>query len=65
MLSGEVFDIGYLGDWTNFLVDIEGSQGRRLRVSRANMSRFVERPITWDDKVFVSFAPDAGVLLTK
>jgi len=61
---GEVFDIGYLGDWTIYLVDIEGSH-RRLRVSRANMSRFVERPITWEDKVHVSFASDAGVLLTR
>jgi putrescine transport system ATP-binding protein len=29
------------------------------------MSRFVERPISWEDKVHVSFAPDAGVLLTR
>jgi putrescine transport system ATP-binding protein len=65
VLSGTVFDIGYLGDWTNFLVDIEGLADKRLRASRANMSRFVERPISWEDKVFVSFAPDAGVLLTK
>jgi putrescine transport system ATP-binding protein len=61
---GEVFDIGYLGDWTIYLVDLEGSK-RRLRVSRANMSRYVDRPITWEDKVHVSFAPDAGVLLTR
>ncbi|MDQ0472622.1 ABC transporter ATP-binding protein [Labrys wisconsinensis] len=64
-LSGEVFDIGYLGDWTNYLVDVAGGSGQRLRVSKANMSRFVERPITWEDKIFVSFAPDAGVLLTN
>ena len=37
----------------------------RLRVSQANMSRFVERPLAWEDKVTVSFAPDAGVLLMK
>jgi putrescine transport system ATP-binding protein len=61
---GEVFDIGYLGDWTIYLVDVEDSR-RRLRVSRANMSRYVDRPITWEDKVHVSFAPDAGVLLTR
>jgi putrescine transport system ATP-binding protein len=29
------------------------------------MSRYVDRPITWEDKVHVSFAPDAGVLLTR
>jgi putrescine transport system ATP-binding protein len=64
-LEGEVFDIGYLGDWTNYLVDIKGGTGQRIRVSQANMSRFVERPISWEDQVHVSFAPDAGVLLTK
>jgi putrescine transport system ATP-binding protein len=65
VFKGGVFDIGYLGDWTNFIVDVEGGDGQRMRVSRANMSRFVERPITWDDTVYVSFAPDAGVILTK
>jgi putrescine transport system ATP-binding protein len=65
VIEGEIFDIGYLGDWTNFLVEVPGIEGKHLRASRANMSRFVERPITWDDKVFVSFTPDAGVLLTR
>jgi putrescine transport system ATP-binding protein len=65
VIEGEIFDIGYLGDWTNFLIDVPGIEGKHLRASRANMSRFVERPITWEDKVFVSFAPDAGVLLTR
>ncbi|CAM5771340.1 polyamine-transporting ATPase [Labrys miyagiensis] len=63
-LPGEVFDIGYLGDWTNYVVEVPGFS-QHLRVSSANMSRFVERPITWEDKVHVSFAPDAGLLLTK
>ena len=63
--KGKVFDIGYLGDWTNYLVDVQGTTSHRVRVSRANMSRFVERPISWDDEVEIAFAPDAGVLLTK
>jgi putrescine transport system ATP-binding protein len=65
VLKGEIFDIGYLGDWTNYLVEVDGSKNQLLRVSRANMSRFVDRPISWEDKVEISFAPDAGVLLTK
>ena len=65
LLTGTVFDIGDLGDWTNYLVDLDGGAGLRMRASQANMSRFVERPIGWEDKVFVSFAPDAAVLLTK
>ncbi|MDJ1159948.1 ABC transporter ATP-binding protein [Chelatococcus sp. SYSU_G07232] len=63
VLAGEVWDIGYLGDWTIYLVKL--ASGRTIRVSRANATRFVERPITWEDKVFVTFAPEAGVILTR
>jgi putrescine transport system ATP-binding protein len=63
VITGEVWDIGYLGDWTTYLIEI--APDRLVRVARANISRLVERPITWDDKVFVSFPPDAGVVLTR
>ncbi len=63
VLAGEVWDIGYTGDWTNYLVDI--SADRTLRVARANASRLVDRPIGREDKVWVSFAADAGVVLTR
>ncbi|CAN5303249.1 ABC transporter ATP-binding protein [soil metagenome] len=61
-LTGEVWDIGYLGDWTTYVVKI--GEDRTVRVARANASRLVERPIDWDDKVWVSFDPDTGVVLT-
>jgi putrescine transport system ATP-binding protein len=63
VIAGTVWDIGYLGDWTTYLVEIEG--GMKVRVARANASRFVERPISWDDKVWIHFAPDSGVVLTS
>jgi putrescine transport system ATP-binding protein len=62
VLAGEVWDIGYLGDWTVYRVRLPS--GDLVRVSRANASRFVERPVDWEDQVQVSFAPDAGVILT-
>lgn len=62
-LSGKVADIGYLGDWTTYVVEIAG--GRTVRAARANAARIVERPIDWDDKVWLSFAPDAAVVLTS
>ena len=62
VLTGEVWDIGYLGDWTVYRVKLPS--GELLRVSRANASRFVERPVEWEDRVHVSFAPEAGVILT-
>ncbi|MDP1737863.1 MAG: ABC transporter ATP-binding protein [Caulobacter sp.] len=63
VLAGEIWDIGYTGDWTNYIVELPG--GRLVRVAQANARRFVDRPIGWDDKVWVSFDPDAGVVLTS
>ncbi|GGG37877.1 polyamine-transporting ATPase [Chelatococcus composti] len=63
VFAGTIWDIGYLGDWTIYLVRL--ASGKTLRVSRANVTRFVERPLSWDDKVFVHFAPEAGVVLTR
>jgi putrescine transport system ATP-binding protein len=63
VIAGEVWDIGYLGDWTVYRIRL--ADGSIVRVSRANASRFVERPITWEDRVWIHFAPSAGVLLAE
>ncbi len=62
-LQGEVWDIGYLGDWTVYHVKL--ATGAVVRASRANASRFVEQPIGWDDTVYLSFAPDSAVILSR
>jgi putrescine transport system ATP-binding protein len=62
-LAGAIWDIGYLGDWTIYRVKLD--TGAVVRVSRANVSRFVEAPVTWDERVHLSFAPDAAVILTR
>jgi len=61
VISGLVWDIGYLGDWTVYRVKLVG--GAVLRVTRANNARYVENPLDWDEQVFLSFAPDAAVIL--
>ncbi|MGO4525126.1 ABC transporter ATP-binding protein [Microvirga sp. 2MCAF35] len=63
VLTGEVWDIGYLGDWTVYRVKL--ATGEILRVTRANASRFVQNPIDWDEQVYVTFAPDAAVILAE
>jgi len=62
-VSGDVVDIGYLGDFSVFIVQTES--GRILRAAQANVSRHVERPITFDDKVWLTWSADAGLVLTN
>jgi putrescine transport system ATP-binding protein len=63
VVEGTVHDIAYLGDLSLYRVRLAG--GRELKVTEANQSRRVARPIARDDKVFLSWAPDAGVVLTR
>jgi putrescine transport system ATP-binding protein len=63
LLTGEVWDIAYLGDWTVYHVKLDS--GEIMRISRANVSRFVETPIDWDERVHLTFAPDAAVILSQ
>jgi putrescine transport system ATP-binding protein len=58
---GEVWDIAYLGDMTVFHVKLDS--GKVIKISQMNASRAAEEPLAWDDKVWISFAPDAGILL--
>jgi putrescine transport system ATP-binding protein len=62
-MAGKVADIGYLGDWTVYLVELDS--GRTIRAARANATRFVDRPVDWEDRVWLTFARDAGVVLTQ
>jgi putrescine transport system ATP-binding protein len=60
---GEVMDIGYLGDFSVFIVTLD--DGRVLRAAQANVSRLVDRPITFGDKVWLTWSSDAGLVLTR
>ncbi|MCC6982999.1 MAG: ABC transporter ATP-binding protein [Bauldia sp.] len=62
-LYGEVWDIGYLGDVSVYHVRL--ADGQTVKATVANRTRLVERPITWEDKVWLSWSPDAGIVLTK
>jgi putrescine transport system ATP-binding protein len=62
-MAGEVWDIGYLGDISVYHVRLP--TGATVKATIANHSRIVERPITWNDKVWLSWTHDAGVVLTS
>lgn len=59
---GELYDIAYFGDMTVFHVRLES--GRIIKAASLNAVRTVEDPLGYDDKVWVNFDTDAGILLT-
>jgi putrescine transport system ATP-binding protein len=47
------------------LYKIKTEDGSIMSASRANASRRADRAIVWGDEVWLSWTPDAGVVLTK
>ncbi|CAM5525963.1 putrescine transport system ATP-binding protein [Aquamicrobium terrae] len=62
-IEGEIYDIAYLGDMTVYHVRLD--DGKIVRASSMNAARISENPLTWNDRAWVSFRPDAGVVLTR
>ena len=61
--TGQVSDIGYLGDTSIYKVALDS--GFVLKVAVANTTRLLERPIGWDDRVWLTWSTDAAVVLTR
>ena len=61
-LSGEVWDIGYLGDMSIYHVRLDS--GHVVKSAQSNASRLVQRPITWEDKVYLTWPAEAAIVLT-
>ena len=62
-VQGKVVDIGYLGSISHYHVELQ--DGETVKALRANSATTVERPITWDDTVWLEWPTDAGVVLTR
>ena len=62
-VAGRVRDIAYLGDLSVYKIALDN--GAPLQAAAANMTRLIERPISWDDRVWLTWARDAGVVLTR
>jgi len=62
-VSGKVWDIGYLGDVSIYHVRLE--TGAIVKATVTNRTRLVERPITWEDDVWLSWSRDSGVVLVS
>lgn len=62
-VEGEIWDIAYLGDMTLYHVRLD--DGRIVRTSLVNSLRTSEDPLSWNDRAWISFRPDAGIVLTR
>jgi len=62
-VAGKVWDIGYLGDVSIYHVRLQ--TGAIVKATVTNRTRLVERPITWEDDVWLSWSRDAGVVLVN
>lgn len=62
-MQGEVYDIAYLGDMTVYHVKL--ADGQVVKASALNAARVTDDPLTWNDQAWISFQPDAGVVLTR
>jgi putrescine transport system ATP-binding protein len=62
-IDGEVWDIAYLGDMTIHHVRLD--DGRIVRTSSINDRRAAAEQLTWHDRAWIYFRPDAGVVLTR
>jgi len=62
-VAGTVNDVGYLGSISHYHVVV--GNGQRITALRANSSHTVERPISWEDKVWLEWPAESGVILTR
>jgi putrescine transport system ATP-binding protein len=62
-VAGQVSSIGYLGDLSIYKVRLDN--GFVMKAAAANMTRLIERPFGRDEPVWLSWAPDAGVVLAR
>ena len=62
-MEGEIYDIAYLGDMTVYHVKLP--DGRVVKASALNAARVSDDPLTWNDRAWISFPADAGVVLVR
>ena len=63
MTRGTVREIAYIGNMSIYLIELD--TGKMVRVTQPNFNRLTEMPITWEDRVYVTWQPFAGVVLTQ
>ena len=61
--AGKVAHIGYRGDFSIYKVQLDS--GLAMKAAIANTTRATEHPIGVGDRVWLTWAPEAGMVLTR
>jgi putrescine transport system ATP-binding protein len=61
--AGTIVDIGYLGELTIYKLRL--ADGAIVTAAVANTGHAAERPLDWDERAWMSFSPEAAIVLTK
>lgn len=62
VVQGIVKDIAYLGDVSIYHVELDS--GKIVLATEPNLVRLAERPVTWEDKVYLSWRGENSIVLT-
>ncbi|MCI5078449.1 ABC transporter ATP-binding protein [Oricola sp.] len=62
-VQGEVWDVAYLGDMT--IINVRLDSGSVVQAAMINHSRLVDDPIGYEERIWLSFSADAGVVLDR
>jgi putrescine transport system ATP-binding protein len=62
IMQGIVSEIAYLGDVSIYHVELASK--KKVLATLTNQFRLAERPINWDDQVYLSWRPESAVILT-
>lgn len=63
LCRGKVDEIAYQGSLNIYQVELPG--GKMVRVTSPNLTRTAERPIDWEEEVWLCWGRRAGVVLTQ
>lgn len=61
--EGVIREIAYMGDITVYLVQLDS--GKTVRITQPNTRRYADSPLTWDERVWVSWHESSAVVVTE
>jgi putrescine transport system ATP-binding protein len=61
--QGTVVEIAYMGDLSIYIVQLD--TGKRIRITQPNTFRHADSPLTWDERVWVSWHESSAVVVTE